>query len=171
MAFLLTFYEEMDRIEEFIRIAHDFEFENSLEEAIKLLQEKLNEHRSVKEAESLRKKLMKKYPEYSKLISTIYKVIDESSQADYYITESYIVHANFNEQEIRFSKHYTGSSDYSGDSPNVYVTINDEEFIIREDGTLITEIDDSEEELRKLSACLDVPMEHTMKFIFRVVRI
>lgn len=169
LPYFYSFYGEMNQIEEFIRIAEkDLAFENAMELAIERLQAKLSEYRSIEEAKNLKVKLMKKFPEYYELISTIYNVVDETSSADYYISESYKVYAIWNGCRLCFSKSYTGSSDYSDNSPNIYVNIGDEEFIVREDGVLITEEDG--EDLSKLSTHLKIPLERVVEFIFRVVR-
>lgn len=145
------------------------EFESTIEAMTKMLNEQLTEYRCKRNTIDHKKWLLQELPQYSAFIETIYRVEDEFSRADYFVNENYDVYAKYNDHEIQFSNRFTGTSDHMDDSSNIYVSVDNKEYIIREEGTLLNEVDDGPEEIAELSSVLGVPEDELMKFIFMIV--
>lgn len=163
----------MEKIEEFVTIIRDKtdNFDYWMNLAITKLQSELDDYHSRKDVEKIKTKLVKEFPEYNGLISTIYNVVDESTQTDDYIIENYEVYAKLGKTGIRFCKSYAGTTQHADWCMDVSVYIGDEKITIREEGLLSDDIGDDEEEIQKLSLRLGVPKKDLFKFIFAITRL
>lgn len=160
----------MEQLRSYVDSIHETpEFESTIEAMTKMLNEQLTEYRCKRNTIDHKKWLLRELPQYSTFIETIYRVEDESSRADYFVNENYDVYAKYNDHEIQFSKRFIGTSDHMDDSSNIYVSVDNKEYIIREEGTLLNEVDDGPEEIAELSSVLGVPEDELMKFIFMIV--